>query len=240
METLLVIVTVVSLALALGLGVVAWRATREQQRRADARVAALRTAAGIGTPPALPIVDALESFDSEIPADADAGAMPHPDFLGSGYAAPESAGRQRGLVAAAAAFAILLVGFGVVRMSGDRPAAAAAAASPLELLALGHEREGARLAVAGLVRNPAEGSTVDHLSAVVLLFDEQGTFVTSARAPVDFMTLGAGDESPFTVRLDAPQTVARYRVSFRTDTTGVPHVDRREVPPAAAPAALDK
>ena len=81
--------------------------------------------------------------------------------------------------------------------------------------------------MSGLVRNPAAGQPVEHLSAVVFLFDRQGAFVTSAKADVDFPKLGAGDESPFAVSLDAPATVARYRVSFRTDEGVVPHIDRR-------------
>ena len=60
-----------------------------------------------------------------------------------------------------------------------------------------------------------------------------GTFVTSSRANVDFLKLGAGDESPFVVSLDAPPTVTRYRVSFRTDDGVVPHVDRRGVAAAS-------
>ena len=67
----------------------------------------------------------------------------------------------------------------------------------------------------------------------MFLFDRVGTFVTSSRANVDFLKLGAGDESPFVVSLDAPPTVARYRVSFRTDEGIVPHVDRRGASPAA-------
>ena len=46
----------------------------------------------------------------------------------------------------------------------------------------------------------------------------------------DFLKLSAGDESPFVVSLDAPPTVARYRVSFRTDNGIVPHIDRRGAP----------
>ena len=65
----------------------------------------------------------------------------------------------------------------------------------------------------------------------MFLFDRTGTFVTSSRANVDFLKLGAGDESPFVVTLDAPPTVARYRVSFRTDEGIVPHVDRRSASP---------
>jgi hypothetical protein len=53
---------------------------------------------------------------------------------------------------------------------------------------------------------------------------------------VDFLKLGAGDESPFVVTLDAPATVARYRVSFRTDDGIVPHVDKRSASPAATDA----
>ena len=145
-------------------------------------------------------------------------------------------GLQRGLAAAAAVLALGLVVFGIVRMSGDETQAAAPAA-PLELLSLRHEREGPRLSVAGLVRNPEAGTNLDRLNAVVLLFDEQGTFVTSARAPVEFSRLGAGDESPFVISLDAPQNVARYRVSFRSEDRTLPHVDRRG--DAAAAAAAD-
>jgi hypothetical protein len=78
------------------------------------------------------------------------------------------------------------------------------------------------------------------VSAVVLLFDEQGTFITSGRAPIDYLKLPGGDESPFVVKLQAPQTVTRYRVSFRTDAGTVPHLDRRGEAPIAAPAALVK
>jgi hypothetical protein len=68
---------------------------------------------------------------------------------------------------------------------------------------------------------------------VVFLFDDQGTFVTSAKAAVDFLRLGAGDESPFVVSLDAPTNVARYRVSFRTEAGVIPHIDRRSASPVA-------
>jgi hypothetical protein len=75
---------------------------------------------------------------------------------------------------------------------------------------------------------------------VVFLFDQQGTFVTSARAPIDFVKLTAGDESPFVVKVQAPKSVARYRVSFRTDDGTLPHVDRRGEAPVAAPVTLSR
>ena len=121
-------------------------------------------------------------------------------------------------------------------MAGPRGTSAAAVGPnrPLELVSLRHERLKEKLAVSGLVRNPAAGQPVERLSAVVFLFDRQGAFVTSAKADVDFLKIGAGDESPFVVSLDAPATVVRYRVSFRTDDGVVPHIDRRGSKPLAA------
>jgi hypothetical protein len=153
-------------------------------------------------------------------------------FLGTPNHAPESVGRQRGLAAAAAVLAAGLGAFGIYEVAGPsaQQAAsvrAAAAASPLELLSLRHERVGSRLSVSGLVKNPVAAQAVERLYAVVFVFDQAGTFVTSGRAPVDFTRIGSGEESPFVVALDAPQSVARYRVSFRTDAGTVPHVDKR-------------
>ena len=101
-------------------------------------------------------------------------------------------------------------------------------------MSLTHARQNDKLAVSGLVRNPTSAKPIEHLSAVVFLFDRMGTFVMSSRANVDYLKLGAGDESPFVVSLDAPATVTRYRVSFRTDEGLIPHVDRRSASPAAA------
>lgn len=163
-------------------------------------------------------------------------------FLGGESPAREGNSHQRWLAAAAALVAMLLGGFVTIRMTSQAPAAAGAphAAAPLELLSLRHEREGANLSVAGLVRNPPTGPVVERLTAVVFLFDQQGQFVTSAKAPIDFLKLTAGDESPFVVKVAAPQSVARYRVSFRTDDGTRAHVDRRGDPPVATPVALTR
>jgi hypothetical protein len=163
-------------------------------------------------------------------------------FLGSDYPAPEGSTRQRWLAVAAALVAMMLGGIVVVRMTGHAQPAVAAhqVSAPLELLSLRHEREGVNLSVAGLVRNPAAAPIVERLSAVVFLFDQQGQFVTSAKAPIDFLKLTPGDESPFVVKVAAPQSVARYRVSFRTEDGTLPHVDRRADPPASAPVALTR
>ncbi|MDP2321639.1 MAG: hypothetical protein Q8O42_20150 [Acidobacteriota bacterium] len=157
-------------------------------------------------------------------------------FLGAdSEPAPQASGRQRSLAVAAAVLLVVLVGSLAWTMSAPRGTSAAAVGpnSPLELVSLRHDRKNEKIAVSGLVRNPAAGKPVERLAAVVFLFDRQGTFVTSAKADVDFLKLGGGDESPFVVSLDAPATVARYRVSFRTDEGVVPHIDRRGAAPIA-------
>jgi hypothetical protein len=151
-------------------------------------------------------------------------------FLGATVVPREDGGRQKSLAFAAVILFFVLSGGLVWMMSGPRGTSAVAVGpnSPLELVSLTHARHNQKLAVSGLVRNPDNGKPIERLSAVVFLFDRMGTFVASSRANVDFLKLGAGDESPFVVSLDAPATVSRYRVSFRTDDGIVPHIDRRE------------
>lgn len=150
-------------------------------------------------------------------------------FLGETEIERDNGSRQKTLAFAAVILFAVLSGGLVWMMSGPEGTSAAAVGpnSPLELVSLSHQRQNDKLAVSGLVRNPAAGQPIQKLSAVVFLFDRMGTFVTSSRANVDFLKLGAGDESPFVVSLDAPATVSRYRVSFRTDDGVVPHIDRR-------------
>jgi heme exporter protein D len=157
-------------------------------------------------------------------------------FLGAAEVERGSGNRQRGLAIATVVFFITITGGFLYMMSGSDSATAVATApneTPLELVSLSHARQNNKLAVSGLVRNPVAGKPVEKLSAVVFLFDRAGTFVTSSRAHVDFLKLGAGDESPFVVSIDAPASVSRYRVSFRTDDGVVPHIDRRGESPAA-------
>ena len=164
-------------------------------------------------------------------------------FLGATETPHDEGGRQKSLAFAAMFLFVVLSGGLVWMMSGPRGTTPVAVGpnSPLELVSLSHARQDKKLAVSGLVRNPASGKPIEHLSAVVFLFDRMGTFVTSSRANVDFLKLGAGDESPFVVSLDAPASVARYRVSFRTDDGIVPHIDRRgaSVAPAEGEQAVN-
>jgi hypothetical protein len=155
-------------------------------------------------------------------------------FLGGApVVARSSNGGQKFLAVAASILFVVLAGGFIWQSSNSQESAASAAVvtdTPLELVSMRHDRAQSKLTVSGLVRNPVAGKPVDHLSAVVFLFDSEGTFVTSAKSVVDFVRLASGDESPFVVTLDAPATVARYRVSFRTDEGIVPHIDRRGSP----------
>lgn len=261
MDTLLLGITVVSLILALVTSVTAWRLMRDEKQRSAARIAALSAAANdnvasVEVPVAVPVVEKpferiartpwkpapFDSGPSMQPADdlslrADRPiAMPSTGFLGSTEVQRSSGNRQRGLAVATVAFFIAVTGAFLSMMTGrdSAPAVAAAASNnaALELVSLSHARQNTKLAVSGLVRNPVSGKPVEKLSAVVFLFDRAGTFVTSSKAQVDFLKLAAGDESPFVVSIDAPESVARYRVSFRTDDGVVPHIDRRGESPA--------
>lgn len=252
MDILLLGITIVSLIVALVMSVTAWRVIRDEKRRSSARVAALSAAADAAPgpfqpdpfPPAAPRRDApvrkapWSSPPTPARVEPEPVAIAHATgFLGSADVVTEGSGqRQRSLAMAAVALFVVLSGGLVWMMSGSRATAAAASATtaPLELMSLSHQRQNDKLSISGLVRNPLAGKPVEHLSAVVFLFDRMGTFITSARTNVDFLKLGAGDESPFVVSLDAPASVARYRVSFRTDDGVLPHIDRRDT--SAAPA----
>jgi hypothetical protein len=62
---------------------------------------------------------------------------------------------------------------------------------------------------------------------VVFLFDADGGFITSGRATIDNASLLGGGESSFVVNIPGAAKAVRYRVSFRTDSAVIPHVDKR-------------
>jgi hypothetical protein len=281
MESMLLAVTAVSLAVALVASVAAWRVARAERARSVARVAALQAAASghearvdESMPPPAPAtasastaapaggsVGRVSPFTHSRPASALAAARVsdldiYPDeeglplkqsaavadsFLGVA-GGPAGSRAQRGLAAAALVLFAILGGGGYWLISSNHATGAQAHAvaasdhAPLELISLRHERQGSRLKLSGLVRNPPAGAAIDGLTAVVFLFDAQGGFISSARTGVDFKRLVPGDESPFVIAVDAPPQVARYRVSFRTEAGVVTHVDRRGEQPA--PPAL--
>jgi hypothetical protein len=150
----------------------------------------------------------------------------------------------RRLAAAAGCAAVLTAG--IIAFSswpGDPDTSGATSAAspvPLELLSLRHTADTKALTITGLVQNPRGGAGFTGVTAVAFLFAEDGGFISSGRAPLDFTRLEPGQESPFVVQVPITTAVARYRVSFRGENGGViAHVDRRNAGPVAQKAQQD-
>lgn len=262
MDSLLLALTGLSMTVAIVASTIAWRVTQADRRRRADRIAALAAAAGVDAarPAAMPGIAGVpapagaEGDPSELhefmPSRA-ADAVPTPVTAASATAPltpagmfgrpvvdSGSGGRQHGLMAAAAAFAVIvIVGASALFVSGRTPATAGAAARPpLELVALSHARTDGQLAVSGLVRNPGAASAVPGVQAEVRVFDAAGILIATRKAAVDVTALAPGQESAFTVPVGEASTAARYRVSFTTGGSMLPHVDRRTNLPAAVTA----
>ena len=212
---LLQVVSIISLIAAAGFAALAWRLSRQEQRRSAARVAALADALDAETPAPL-----------GVPRDGIAAVQP--EFLTPHRSASSSDFILLKIGLAFLASVALIVTVAMVGVHHHEAATATPASNAsLELLSMRHERAGDTLTVTGLVRNAGSGA-VQHLTAVVLTFDRDSKFVTSGRAPLDFVTLGPGDESPFRVSVPNAGDVGRYRVSFRTEAGVVSHIDKRQ------------
>jgi hypothetical protein len=224
MTALLVLVSLVSLAIAGVLAIYVRQLTRAERERSEANAAAL--------------ADMIGPAHLEAPASFDLGAggaeaLPPQQSSSVMFGAGESAAAspRMFLIPAIGLFVVIaaLSAIYVWNRSSTQATAAAAESTdaPLELVALRHQRRGDVMAISGLVRNPHGGHTIRALSAVALTFDRQGSFLASGRAPLDFPLLQPGDESPFTVTVPNSPAIGRYRVTFRTESGIVPHVDRR-------------
>jgi len=236
MDIILIVITLLSLAVAGTMGVVAWRVARDERRRSEARVAALAadirssdirsSDVDVDLPLATAVADATTS-----------GSMFA--YIQPATALPRLATVVLAGVLVVGAGAALLVALGrsgdVTAESASKPVASAAGsqsttpppARTLELVALGHERDRDQLTVRGIVRNPVNGSPVNQLTAVVLVYDRNGGFLTTGRALVQVPNLGPGGESTFVMTIPGAADVGRYRVSFRSEDRVIPHVDIR-------------
>lgn len=209
MNLVLLATTIVSLIIASIASYIAWRAVREERRRSEERVAALS--------------DAIYEEATQHPVDVSALLQDTPVL-------PRS---HRGLVAIGACAVAAVAGITLVAARSPKRepvtthTAAPAANLPLELLALEHERDGNRLVVRGLLRNPANAADRDGVMAVVMLYDHDGALLGSGRAAVPVAKLAGGDTTPFVVAIANAEDVERFRVSFRTATRLEPHVDHR-------------
>jgi hypothetical protein len=254
MDTVLLVITFISAATAIGALVSVRRLRRNERDRSEARVAALATAAethgssdGGWTQVAGEWQWTPESHqgmrDSGLGTSAATERVPNPQSTvtgGSGSGSErffgtvqreEPSGSRLPILAAAALIAMVGGALAFLNMSGSTDDVATAAqvnrTEPLELVALGHASEVSALTITGTVRNPARGVKVEGLTAVISLLDRTGALVSTKDVPLDYRALGPGEEAPFKVSIPDPGAIARYRVSFRAGTDVVPHVDRR-------------
>jgi hypothetical protein len=158
-----------------------------------------------------------------------------------GQADPVDIGRRVVLAFGIVSVAVLTVGSSAIALNhrAARAQQAASAAGALELVSLDHAREGDRLAIHGIIRNPARGDALSGVAAVVLLFDRRDAFLGAKEGKVTSTVLPPGSEVRFEVVLPDAARVGRYRVSFRTGAHALPHMDRRGAPgvsPAVAGA----
>lgn len=248
MDTLMMVVTGLSLAMAIGMGLVVAKLVREERQRSDARVAALAEMAAEPAPHVQPSADVRRPVvaarrartvrldELEIrPANATVTGVAE---LFTARQAPSVWGGRLAVVGALAIVAAA-VAFGIKSLGvrGDAPASAAAAttgasvttgAPPLELLSLHHTQQTRSITITGLVQNPRDGTPLTRVVATALVFGPEGTVLSSARAPLDFTTITPGDESPFAVTVPVTGEVTRYRIGFRSaDGRVIAHVDKR-------------
>lgn len=244
MDTLLIVVTCLSTAAAVTLGILLAIVLRQERRRSDARVIALAEMASgdfsIDPPTADPIALRPEHplFAGYVAPEVDLAAADGQNLEARRalFAGEESASPwvPRAAVAAGLALVVLL-GAAAASWSRSAPAAAPAeqpagarVAAPLDLLRLQHEAREDGLTIQGVVQNPHESFPLEGVTAAAFLFGHDGRLIATGRAPVDYSMLRPGDESPFVVRVAVRENVARYRIGFRApDGRVIAHVDRR-------------
>jgi hypothetical protein len=232
-DVILAAVTLASLSLAGVMGIVTWWVLSLERRRFDARVEELSSAAA--EPDGVDTVRASIPLQPAICTDPDPRTSVRESMPGLfADPAPVTSNSRRAIIAAALGSAVFALAFAVVialnpvsaRETPISPAAARVAV-PIELVLLDHVRTGRGLSIHGLVHNPAGGASLRDLVAIVFLFNGNGEQVGTTQAAVMATVLAPGGETCFDVPVVDGQHVARYRVTFRTAGTPVPHVDRR-------------
>jgi len=214
------LITFVALVVAVAMSVIAWRVVSHERMRSEARVAAL----------------AAEIREADRPHDLPLRTNAAPAALVPMFATVNGEGRNFRLMlltaivligGAVGASLVLFAPFGPRTSTPTVSQAQVSQTLPLQLIALGHEREADSLVVRGVLRNPSNGAEVDALTAVVMLFNHDGGLIGSGRAAVEASKLLPGGETAFVVTVTGAGNVERYRVSFRNNEHVVPHVDQR-------------
>jgi len=242
MDTTLVTVTLLSMAMAASLSVIVWRMLRDERRRSDARVVALTAMATRPSTAAPRELDVdLSIREAAVPT---AGMFAERE-VSSPWSHRFAVMAGLGLVLASVVLFSLAAngrtaarhapaagsGTAAATQTGVRPAAAIG----LELLSLRDSRQSTALTITGLVQNPRNGGALSRVTVTAYAFDDKGSFLASGRALLDVTALAPGDESPFVVSVPVTETVARYRIGFRgEDGRVIAHIDKRQQAPVAA------
>jgi hypothetical protein len=220
-------ITLLSLVVAAVSGFVAWRSIRRENVRADARVASLATAIdGVALP--AHIADSTRSLDNWSDFASEQSEIT--------FEAIDPPSVRRRLLLAVGGACVVVAGVVWIAMMSDRyePPPQRVVVSPhaesLELLSLQAARNGATLAITGLVRSRAD-EPLTTVTAVVSAIDAKGRPV--GRGSVPLTTILPRHESRFVVTIGDVGEAARYRVSFRSATGVIRHVDRRAERPSA-------
>jgi hypothetical protein len=237
----MIIVTMLSLGVAAVSGVMAWRVLRADRLRSAARVLSLESAID-GEEIVYRTVDddAVQDFEWETPETPALALAPQAPsnrlFADNSVEHPSS--RHRTLLTAVACLVAGVVVIVLMAMFADRSdrstsAADVPAKQTLELMAMTHTRQSGALIVSGLVHNASPTETAP-LTTIVTALDREGQVV--ARGSASLSALAPGKTLPFSVRIDYPGPLGRYRVSFRSSAGVLPHIDRRG--PPANPTAV--
>jgi hypothetical protein len=246
MDTTLVTVTLLSMAMAASLSVIVWRMLRDERRRSDARVIALTATRTRDQGTRDQGTSDLPLREAPVSARVSTAALFAERKVASPWGPRFAVMAGLGLVVASVIlFALTATGKAAATRQAGRTAVTAAAAETgttpggagLELLSLRDTRQPGSLTITGLVQNPRGGAPLSRVTVTAYAFDDNGAFLASGRALIDVTALSPGDESPFVVSVPVTETVARYRIGFRgEDGRVIAHIDKRQ---QASVAALD-
>jgi hypothetical protein len=230
MDTILMAVTAVSLAMVVGMAGVLARMLREERRRSDARVALLTELASERGVLHHPRADSMASAVADLPLRPAVPAV-ETAALFLDHERPSPWPRRLAVVGAMVVIgSIVTFGWSALTRDASSPAAASASpAPPLELLSLSHAQESGAITISGRVQNPRGGRPLARVEATVLVFGSDGALQATGHAPLEIATLAPGEESPFVVRVPVTGPPARYRVAFRGENDrALGHIDRRD------------
>ena len=225
-------ITLLSLVVAAASGFFAWRTVRREHLRSSARVTSLAAAMDEGILP-LRAFEAGPSFEPSDEFRSEANEFPSEEIAQPATLTFEAMDMQssirRRLLSVVVGACVVVAGVVLIAMMSDRyepppTRVVSPHAESLELLSLEASRQGSTLAVTGIVRSRAE-EPLTAITAVVSAIDAKGRPVGRGSVPLD--AIRPRGESRFVVTIQDVNEAARYRVSFRSATGVIRHVDRR-------------